>query len=129
MEFLNGIFTRGFWAYTRVFSDSSFCLVFYPHFSFLQNDTFRLADFFACIFKTKVESGFPLKSVSRNTVNSMWSKRLESFLKLMSKNSISGSAWCPSCTTTSPAASCPLSGTTAAFRKDSLVSFFNWKSA
>jgi hypothetical protein len=34
MEFLNGIFSRGFWAKTRVFSDSSFCLVFYRHHPF-----------------------------------------------------------------------------------------------
>ncbi len=37
MEFWIGIFNRGFWVYTRVFSDSSFFLVFYPHFSVLQN--------------------------------------------------------------------------------------------
>ncbi len=36
MEFLNGIFCRGFWAKTRVFSDSRYCLVFYPHFSVLK---------------------------------------------------------------------------------------------
>ncbi len=35
MEFLNGIFSRGF--YTRIFSNLSFCLVFYPNFSVLQN--------------------------------------------------------------------------------------------
>ncbi len=34
MEFLNGTFSQGFW---RVFSDSNFCLVFYPHFYILQN--------------------------------------------------------------------------------------------
>ncbi len=34
MEFLYGIFIRGFWVYTRVFSDSSFNLVFYLIFPF-----------------------------------------------------------------------------------------------
>ncbi len=37
MEFFNGIFSRVFWAYTRVFQDSSFFLVFYHHFAILQN--------------------------------------------------------------------------------------------
>ncbi len=36
-KFLNSIFSRGFQAQNRVFSDSSFCLVFYAHFSILQN--------------------------------------------------------------------------------------------
>jgi hypothetical protein len=37
MKFFIGIFSRGFWAETRVFSVSSFCLVSFSHFSFLQN--------------------------------------------------------------------------------------------
>ncbi len=36
VKFLNG-FNRDFWAQTQFFSDLSFCLVFYPHFSVLQN--------------------------------------------------------------------------------------------
>ncbi len=36
-KFLIGIFIRDLWAQTQVFSGSSFCLVFYPHFSVLQN--------------------------------------------------------------------------------------------
>jgi hypothetical protein len=47
------------------------------------------ADFFVCIFKTRVESGFLENPPVEGTVNSMGSKRLESFVKLMSKNSIS----------------------------------------
>ncbi len=35
MIFLNSIFSRRFWTLTRIFSGSSFCLVFYPHFSVL----------------------------------------------------------------------------------------------
>ncbi len=38
MEFLNCIFSWGFWAEAQVFSDSSFCPVLYPCFSVLQND-------------------------------------------------------------------------------------------
>jgi hypothetical protein len=34
MEFLNGIFTRGI---NLSLSDWSFCLAFYPHFSFLRD--------------------------------------------------------------------------------------------
>ncbi len=46
MEFLNSIFSQGFWAQTRVLSDSSFYLVFYPHFSFLQNAIHKQSQFF-----------------------------------------------------------------------------------
>jgi hypothetical protein len=37
MEFLKGMFGRRFCAHSQVFSDLSFCLVFYPHFFILQN--------------------------------------------------------------------------------------------
>ncbi len=37
MEFLNGIFSLVFWPWSRVYSESCFCMVFYPHFSDLQN--------------------------------------------------------------------------------------------
>jgi hypothetical protein len=56
-EFLNGIFSRVFWALTRVFSDKIFCLVFYPHFSVLQTAIheytwiFLFRGFFVKIFK------------------------------------------------------------------------------
>ena len=57
MEFFNGIFSRGFWAYTRVFQDSSFFLVFYHHFAILQNTVHEyirvFADIFVLIFKTR----------------------------------------------------------------------------
>jgi hypothetical protein len=36
MEFLSDNFQSRFWAKTRVFSDSNFCLVFYTHYSVLQ---------------------------------------------------------------------------------------------
>ncbi len=49
----------------RFFSDSSFCLVYYPHFSVLQNARYSLnrrvflfCGFFVRIFKTRQESGF-----------------------------------------------------------------------
>jgi hypothetical protein len=78
MEFLNGIFSLGFWAKTRVFS--SFCLVFYPHFSVLpmaiheQSRVFIFADFFVRIFKTKEEYGFLQNPPVEGTVNSMEQK-------------------------------------------------------
>ncbi len=43
------------------------------------------ADFFVMIFITREEPCFSLKSARK-----AWSKRLEFFVKLMSKNSISG---------------------------------------
>jgi hypothetical protein len=47
--------------------------------------------FFACIFKTRAESGFfKIPPVERLWV--AWSKRLESFVKFMSESSISGFA-------------------------------------
>jgi hypothetical protein len=64
MEFLNDIFSRGFRAKLEFFSDSSFCLVFYLHFSILLNafhektQVVLFCGFFACIFKTRVEYGF-----------------------------------------------------------------------
>ncbi len=90
MEFFNGIFSRGFWAYTRVFQDSSFFLVFYHHFSILQNTVHGhirvllkcFADIFVLIFKTRDWKA--------------WSKILESFVNLMSKNSLSGHDEMPS---------------------------------
>jgi hypothetical protein len=54
MEFLNGIFTRGFWSKILVFSDSSFCIVFYP-FPFYKMIFLVLQIFFASIFKTSAE--------------------------------------------------------------------------
>ncbi len=64
MEFLKCIFSWGFWTLTRVFSDSSFCLVFYPHFSVLQiaihelTRVFLFRGFFVKIFKAREEYGF-----------------------------------------------------------------------
>ncbi len=49
------------------------------------------ADFFLRIFKTKEEYGFLRNPPVDGTMNSM-EKRLKSFVKLMSKNSISGQA-------------------------------------
>jgi hypothetical protein len=46
------------------------------------------ADFFVRIIKTREEDGFLKNSPVEGTVNSM--ERLKSFVKLMSKNSISG---------------------------------------
>jgi hypothetical protein len=37
MEFLKKNCSRGFWAKTRFFSHTSFCLVFYPYFTCIQN--------------------------------------------------------------------------------------------
>ncbi len=56
-------FYLGFWAETRVFPDPSFYLVFYPHFSVLQNTIMKRLKFLFCRFfcedfKTKEESGF-----------------------------------------------------------------------
>jgi hypothetical protein len=60
MEFLNGIFCRFFWAYTRVFSDSSFCQLFYPHFSVLKMLFMNRLNrhIFVRGFKTREEFGF-----------------------------------------------------------------------
>jgi hypothetical protein len=80
MEFLNSIFSRGFWALTRVFSQSSFCLVFYPHFSILQNVfhektlVFLFRGFFIRIVKARIEYGFPQNPRIEGTVNSMEQK-------------------------------------------------------
>jgi hypothetical protein len=56
MEFLNSIFSRGFWAYSRVFSDSSFWYGFLPSFFpvyrmlFMNRLEFScFADVFVCI--------------------------------------------------------------------------------
>jgi hypothetical protein len=49
---------------------------------------FLFRGFFVCIFKIRVEFGFLLNPPVDENVNS---KRLESFVKLMSKNFISGS--------------------------------------
>ncbi len=71
MEFLNGIFGRGFRAWNRVFSDSSFCLVFYPHFSVLQNSiheytrVFLFHGFFCTDFKNQSRVCLSLKFASR----------------------------------------------------------------
>jgi hypothetical protein len=40
MEFVSDNFQSRFCAKTRAFSDSNFCLVFYPHNSVLQNATY-----------------------------------------------------------------------------------------
>jgi hypothetical protein len=74
MEFLNGIFGRGFRAKNRVFSDSSFCLVFYPHFSVLQNPThefFLFRGFFRKDFKNQSRVCLSLKSASRRDCDSL----------------------------------------------------------
>ncbi len=53
---------------------------FLPSFSFLQDAiheqtrVFLFAEFFISIFKTRVESGFLLKSANRKTVNNMEQK-------------------------------------------------------
>ncbi len=60
MEFLNSIFSRDFWAYTRVLSDLSFCLVFFPHFSFYKMLFINRLGFrwiFKRNFKTREENG------------------------------------------------------------------------
>ncbi len=63
MEFLNGIFNRGFWAYTRVLSDSSFCLVSYTNFTFSKMlfmnrlEFYCFVDFLLSIFIAKEEYG------------------------------------------------------------------------
>ncbi len=61
MEFLCGIFNRGFWAFTRVFSDSSFCLVFYLHFFSSKCYSWIDSSFLVLrirILKTRKEYGF-----------------------------------------------------------------------
>ncbi len=61
---LDGFFSQGFWAQTRVFSDSSFYLVFYPCLPALQNAIHEwtrvllFRGFCVWIFKNKVEYGF-----------------------------------------------------------------------
>jgi hypothetical protein len=99
-EARDGILERHF--YSRFLGIKSsllrleYCLVFYPNFSVLQDAIQEklkfscFADFFVCIFKTWAESGF----LWRSTIERLWiawSKRLESVVKLMSKNSFSGS--------------------------------------
>ncbi len=71
MEFLNGFFSQGYLAYTWVLSNSSFCLVFYPHFSFLQNAIHE----YTRVFKTRVwEYGFFKNPPIERTVSSMKQK-------------------------------------------------------
>jgi hypothetical protein len=100
MEFLYGIFSRGFWASTRVFSDSSFYLVFYLIFTFYKMlfmktrvswfsiiillfhkmlFMYRLefscfAVFFVRIFKTREEYGFLYSPPVERTVNNIEQK-------------------------------------------------------
>jgi hypothetical protein len=83
-----------------VFSDLSFCLVLlfctcmYPFYKMLIHEytpVFLFRGFFIRVFKTREEYlWLTLKSGSRRDCEIAWSKRLESFVKLMSKNSISG---------------------------------------
>jgi hypothetical protein len=83
-----------------VFSDLSFCLVLlfctrmYPFYKMLIHEytpVFLFRGFFIRVFKTREEYlMFSLKSGSRRDCEIAWSKRLESFVKLMSKNFISG---------------------------------------
>ncbi len=95
MEFLNGIFSRGYWAYTRAFSDSIFLL--FSTLIFLSTKCYSRIDLrflvswilFNFNFKTRVESGF-FKNPPVERLWTAWSKRLESFVRLMSKNSLSG---------------------------------------
>jgi hypothetical protein len=77
IEARDGILERYF---SRVFSDASLCLVFYPHFPFykwlfLNRLKFSyFADFFVRIFKTREESVILLYPPVEETVNSMEQK-------------------------------------------------------
>jgi hypothetical protein len=68
MEFLNGIFSWGYWPWSRVYSESSFCMVFYPHFPF-----------YKMLFMNRLEL-----SCFASRLCTAWSKRLEYLLN-----------WCP----------------------------------
>ncbi len=98
MEFLNCILSWGFWAKTRFFSYSSFCLEFYPSFLARQNAVneysriFLFSRFFSLDFlNQRVE--YVILSIPPAEGIVVCSKRLESFVRLMSKASISD--WCP----------------------------------
>ncbi len=63
MEFLNEIFSRGFWPLTRVFSDSSFCrfsTLIFPFYKmlFMNRHEFSCFAVFLRIFKAREEYGF-----------------------------------------------------------------------
>ncbi len=53
MEFLNGIFSRGFLGINSGLLRLEFCLVFFPHYSF--DFSFLVSRFFIRIFKTREE--------------------------------------------------------------------------
>jgi hypothetical protein len=99
MEFWNGIFFEVSWhklesSQTRVLSDSSLCLVFYPHFPFykivfMNRPEFSCFSDFCKGFKTREEYGFLENPPVELTVNSM-DQRFKSLVNLISKNSISG---------------------------------------
>jgi hypothetical protein len=73
-----------------------FCVIFYPHFSVLKNafpeytQVFLFCRFFCRIFKTREEYAFPSNPSVEGTVNSTEQKTRVFFVKLVSKNSISG---------------------------------------
>jgi hypothetical protein len=89
-----GILERYFLSRLLVINRS---LVFYPLFSVLQNGihektrVFLFRRFFVRIFKAREEYGFFFKSDSRSDCEEHGAKDSESFVKLMSKNFISGS--------------------------------------
>ncbi len=74
-------FQSRFWGInSRVFSVSSFCLFFYPHFSVLQNAihkktrVFLISGFFVGNFKNREKCGFLYNTPVEGTVNSMEQK-------------------------------------------------------
>jgi hypothetical protein len=63
MEFLNGIFSRGFWTETRVFLDSSFWVssLIFPFYKMLFMNRLKFScsvDFFVRILKNSEEYNF-----------------------------------------------------------------------